>query len=528
MNGNNITGIDTLLFESGMKINGSINTSGGDVNLENGSIHNVYSIDGGGDPVNFFDPVDMNGNPLLDSDGNLEIQGEVYLPTGDLDMAGNDIVNPANVDGVDLDDPGNGIAVLDSRYQIIEDAVGDSELNNSQEFTADGIVLTSNLNMTGNDIETGGGDIAVVDTANSQDIARFKQSGEFQVPNGNLDVNTNQITGVSTIQADVSNPTLDTAGGGSDQWIVYDDANSQAITRFNEGGNVEIPKGNLKMNGNNIVTNDETDMELKGEREVNIRSNTDSDGSGSLNLYSGGTKGIQVTASGGNVNIPNGNLNIGLPSNEGKKLDVAGGVNTEGNLNMNQNKVQTVDVINGTPNEPLELTVSETGGSELVLDNSGDVRVQNGNLDLRGNSLVDTTSSNTVYIGDGNDDTVVMDAPGNVEFEGDLDLSSDSIINYYDSACPQGKTIADIQDDGSFQCVDIAEEVTDVYVNRSGDTMTGDLNMLGNQVKNVSRLGAGTANPQENLDVDGTASIENSGTRMEVDSTGDVVVTLGP
>ncbi|PSH01655.1 MAG: hypothetical protein BRC27_01455 [Nanohaloarchaea archaeon SW_10_44_10] len=521
MNGNNITGIDTLLFESGMKINGSINTSGGDVNLENGSINDVYSIDGGGDPVNFFDPIDMNGNPLLDSDGNLEIQGEVYLRDGPLDMAGNNIVNPANVDGVDLDDPGDGIGITDSRYEIIEDAIGNSELNNSQEFTADGLVLTSNLNMTGNDIETGGGNIAVIDTANNQDIARLKEGGNVQIPNGNVDVagpsNTGKaldVGGGIHVEGNIDLNGNDIDSSGTSVKLTSDTANNY-VALTDEGQSGDLLRVN-NGNGNGVSIHNEN-LNLNENNIENV--NGLQDGSGANTIVFDGSN---------NVGIPNGNVDVAGPSNTGRALDLGGGANFDGVLDMNQNNVAAVDSLLGSSNEPLELSVSGSGGQELVLDNSGDVQVQNGDLDLRGNSVVDTTSSNTVYIGDGNDDTVVMDAPGNVEFGGDLDLSSASIINYYDPACPQGKTIADIKDDGSFQCVDIAEEVTDVYVNRSGDTMTGDLNMLGNQVKNVSRLGVGTANPQENLDVDGTASIENSGTRMEVDSTGDVVVTLGP
>ncbi|PSG98914.1 MAG: hypothetical protein BRC29_02175 [Nanohaloarchaea archaeon SW_7_43_1] len=519
MNGNNITNIDTLLFETGMKINGSINTSGGNVNLDNGSITNVYSIDGGGDPINFFDPIDMNGNHLEDSNGNLEIRGKVYLPTGALVMGGNPIQNPGNVDGVDIGKPGDGIGVTDSRYEIVEDAIGDSELNNSEEFTADGLVLTSNLNMTGNDIETGGGDMAVIDTANEQDIIRLKEGGDIQIPSGDVDIGNPSNTGKALDvggginveeNIDLNGNDINSSGTGlkitsdtSNNYLAFTDVGqSEDLLRVNngDGDGVSVLNENLNLNENNI------------ENVDGLR-----DGSGANTIKFDGNN---------NVSIPNGNVDIGNPSNTGKTLDVGGGANFDDVVDMNQNSIETVDSLEGTSGSSLELSVSGNGGSELVLDSSGDVQVQNGDLDLRGNSVTDGTSSNIVSIGDGVDDSVVID--GDVGFGGDLDLASSSIKNYYDSACPSGKTIANIEDDGSFQCVDVSEEVSDVYVNRSGDTMTGDLNMLGNQVNNVSRLGVGTADPQENLDVDGTASVENSGTRMEVDSSGDVVVTLGP
>jgi DUF4097 and DUF4098 domain-containing protein YvlB len=57
---------------------------------------------------------------------------------------------------------------------------------------------------------------------------------------------------------------------------------------------------------------------------------------------------------------------------------------------------------------------------------SGQVQISNGNLDLQGNRVVDDTSSNKVYVGDGNDDNVRLETGGkDVDVpNGQLDVNS--------------------------------------------------------------------------------------------------------
>lgn len=397
MNGNNITEIDTLHFLTGMKINGSINMSGGNVDLDNGSINNVYSIDGGGDAVNFFDSIDFNGNSIKDSDGALTVDTRVYVPNNDIDMAGNNIINPGNVDGVDIDFPGNGLGITNSRYNIITDAIGNDELNNSQEFTMQGL-------------DVSGGNITNIDTL------KFEEG--------------TSIDGKITI-----NGSIDATGG-----IDLNDEDIEDVRSIDGGGDSVRFDDSIDLNGNNLV---EPNQIQTGGQNIQIRDTTNSQ----------------------------------------------------------------------------DLARFQEGGK---------VELPSGNLDLQGNSLVDTTDSDTVRIGDGSDDQIVLDSGNGVSLQGgNLDLNSNNISNYFESACASGEAVAKVDDDGGYYCVDIAEEVMDVFVNESGDAMTGDLDMRGNDIYDVGRQGIGTDTPQENLDVDGTASVENAGTRMEMDSSGNVVVTLG-
>lgn len=595
MNGNNITEIDTLHFLTGMKINGSINMSGGNIEVDNGSINNVYSIDGGGDEINLFDALDMNGNVIRDSNGALEFDTRIYIPNNDIDMAGNNIINPGNVDGVDLDFPGNGLGISDSRYQIVEDAIGNSELNNTQIFTTDGlnvsggnvtnidtlkfeegtsidgdIEINGSINTTGsldlndndlndvrsidgggdsvryddsidlnnnnliepNQIQTGGQNIQVRDTTNGQDLVRLQEGGNVEIPNGNLvlpnaDGNTNWIrmpNGARFSQFNSWTTIYGQSGDGSNGVRLRNSDGPGDLLRANADGNVEVPNGDLNIEGS-------------GERSV-IISNINSNGDSELEFREGGN------AAGVNLYY-NGNqdrLEIGdIDNNDIIRAERTGNVVIpSGNLNMNNNRIRNADdlMLQDTAGTGRNWVIEEKSDAGFnIRSNSldvlrarstGNVETPNGNVDLRGNRLVDTTGSNTVYVGDGSDDQIVLDSGNGVSVQGGkLDMNQNNISNFFEDACEVREAVAGVDDDGGYYCVDIADEVMDVFVNESGDSMTGDLDMRGNDIYDVGRQGIGTDNPQENLDVDGTASVENSGTRMEVDSSGDVVVTLG-
>lgn len=597
MNGNNITGIDTLHFVSGASINGSLNTSGGNVNLENGSLTDVYSIDGGGDAINFFDTIDMNGNIITDSNGDLEIDGNVYLPTGSLDMAGNNIINPGNVDGVDLDNPGNGLDITNSRYEIIDDAIGDSELNNSQSFTVDGLTSTSNIDISGynltsvdtihfvsgasingslnttggdvnldngsindvdsidgggdpvrfdddldlngnnliepNQIQTAGQNIQVRDTTNGQDIARFQEGGNVGIPNGNLDI------GSPTNQGEV----LDVGGGANfDSSIALNSNDVTELNRLTGDGGQEIyfaGGGNSDVifsgsGGRVFYLRDQDGIQFDSNSNGAIR--TDGTGSGSIDIVDdANSQNIAEFNEGGNVDIPNGNLKtagiLQLGGGENiNKDDLTGSAVPRIYRNTGPSYSNGDLVVEPRTDQDRAIHfVTGTARTEaLNIYSNGAVDIPNGNLDLQGNRLVDTTSSNTVNVGDGSDDAVVLDAPNNVQVQsGNLDMNSNNISNFFENYCESGEAVAGVDDDGGYYCVNIGEEVMDIFVNESGDSMTGDLDMRGNDIYDVGSQGIGTDTPQENLDVDGTASVENSGTRMEVDSSGNVVVSLG-
>lgn len=611
----------------------------GDVDLNNNTLENPdqISTDGSGDDtfdirdeavgedmirfeengeIEALRPIDLNDNVLTDSNGSLEIEGGVYMPTGNLDMAGNNVVNPGFVDGIDLDNPGNGLGVVNSRLVVVANSISNQEINNSDSFTLDGINATSNIDMNGNnitDIDTlifetgmkingsintsggsvnlengsindvdsidGGGDpvrfdddidledndliepdelrtggssgdvIAVRDTANGQDIIRFREGGNVDVPSGGIDVaststigdlritpnapgaqfgvdETGSLTSDSAfvVRQDRSNNRLDfnyqTGASG-------DALNTQTGLSIDGSGSVNVPNGNLEMRGNGI-------------REVShIRANTafpeirtrpggdgvdewqilDSDTGEEIAKFREGGQTQLIDSSTGNLILdanPEGNQNVEIPNGD---LELA----QYSNVEWNNEEVRIHSAGNG------ELQIRDGASTSLEIDTDTDeVNIPNGNLDLQGNRMVDTTSSNTVYVGDGSDDQVVLDAVNNVQVQsGNLNMNGNSITQFFDNECPSGESVIGVNNNGSYDCIDITNEVSDVYVNRSGDSMTGDLDMRGNDIYDVGNMGVGTDSPQENLDVDGDASIESGGTRMEVDSGGNVVVTLG-
>lgn len=82
--------------------------------------------------------------------------------------------------------------------------------------------------------------------------------------------------------------------------------------------------------------------------------------------------------------------------------------------------------------------------------------------------------------GDVSVDEGSLDVNQDVEVGGNLDMVSqdDEIRNFFDSHCPTGEALVDVTDSGDFLCMDVADEVASDFVNRSGDTMTGDLEMI--------------------------------------------------
>ncbi|MDY6769929.1 MAG: hypothetical protein SVU88_03070, partial [Candidatus Nanohaloarchaea archaeon] len=79
----------------------------------------------------------------------------------------------------------------------------------------------------------------------------------------------------------------------------------------------------------------------------------------------------------------------------------------------------------------------------------------------------------------------VVPAGSSLHVAGDLDLQGNSLQDYFGTACSGGEAVADVNNDGTFSCVSISGTSASVYVNESGDVMTGDLNMSRNVVRNI-------------------------------------------
>ncbi|MFB6200237.1 MAG: SUMF1/EgtB/PvdO family nonheme iron enzyme [Candidatus Nanohaloarchaea archaeon] len=144
----------------------------------------------------------------------------------------------------------------------------------------------------------------VLKSSGGSELLRWDESnGEWVVKNGNLDMSGNRLEGLLA------------ADSGDDAM-----RRDNILSEFVDAGGDSM-SGNLDMGGNEIK-------------------NVDS--------LSNGTANTLEIGSGGNVEIPNGNLDVSSPSNSDHTVDVGGSMGVEGNLDMNGNNIQNVDSLTGS------------------------------------------------------------------------------------------------------------------------------------------------------------------------------------
>lgn len=73
-----------------------------------------------------------------------------------------------------------------------------------------------------------------------------------------------------------------------------------------------------------------------------------------------------------------------------------------------------------------------------------------------------------------------IDITGELSMNGNNIDNIGSITSYYGSSCNTGNTMVNVNGDGSFDCVDVTGEVQGDFVDRNGDTMTGNLDLQQN------------------------------------------------
>jgi len=451
VSGENITNIDTLKFEEGTSIDGDLTINGstditgglnvsgeinlsGDLDLRDNNLEDVRTITGGGDPVEFQDGIDLEENRVLNADtfrdntgaDTLRFDGNnnVAIPNGNVSIRNRfqsqtaqsgtiRIPNEASLKARNNAETGDiGIASTNQDDDVILGSGGANELN-----------LDSAVNLNGNDIKRVGGleaaeggairlsnsesinfrsseddaDFGITGTAEEtidirntagQDVARFEDDGDVGLPTGNLGVGGSSDPSARVdIESDGSiNQGLlrfdEVAAGSSNDLItVYDNSGTEGWTIQSAGGsqeffdiqgadgayalrvntgtrNVRVPNGNLRLNGNNLVSNVEDNMRVETQRTLVLNGDADSDGTGQIAL-------------------------------------------------------QTRD------------------DTRVFVTNSGQVEIQDNDLDLQGNRIVDDTSSNTVFVGDGSDDNVRLETGGeDVDVpSGDVDVAGDNVKN---------------------------------------------------------------------------------------------------
>jgi len=206
MNGFNITEIDTLSFLTGMRINGSIKMSGGNIDLDNGSIKDVYSINGGGNSVNFLDSIDMNEYDISGVDqitipDNGDSSGKNLLQIGD-DVYFTDIdsSNTLGIQGIGENAVGN-IKLGSAGPTLSGTSSGNLDLNGNLNVNNQ-LTVGSTVCNTGQYIDGDGSCTSVTGETSGEYV---NEAGDTMTGDLNMQGNSVQNVGIlnaSTIQID--------------------------------------------------------------------------------------------------------------------------------------------------------------------------------------------------------------------------------------------------------------------------------------------------------------------------------------
>lgn len=316
-------------------------------------------------------------------------------------------------------------------------------------------------------------DIIFRDSGDISTLTWDESAGEWRVNGVDLNISGNSVTDIGSVD-----------GGGSA--VNVNDVlqlNSNSVNGLN----------NLGFDGGPtyIIQNSDGD---------NVLLQAD-DSSGNRNNYMVVDPDNQVTSfPTGNLEVSNGNLNLnsnsltnffGSPCPTGEAMVDVGDDGSFGCVNVTD-EVQSTYV--NRDGDSMSGTLDMTGNNIIGIGNLGGSGIVNTN-NIAGsavtpNELDETGSYN---LGWGNlaiaQDDVSVSNLGPAD--SNLDMNGNSLTNFFGSACSTGNVMVDVNSDGSYDCVNAADEVQDTYVNRNGDSMTGNLDMSGNNVNNVNTINNG-------------------------------------
>jgi hypothetical protein len=331
-------------------------------------------------PISDADTLDgLDSTAFVKTDGSTPItstqainqaEGADYLTLNNTTTGDSWDLTIGGTSSFDFDVNNNEVFTVDPANQ---QATFSSRLYGSSGFDAggDSIDNSTEVNTPG-----GGSDsFTVYDSSNGQDIARFNEGGDVYIPNGDLDLSggSSQVENVNYItqNPEFGNLGLWTDGSGGGQIRLYDDANNQAILYAYEGGNVEIPNGDLSTSGKHTFTNSSASFKYSSTNDEAIIERPD------------GADAITI-GSNGNVTINNGRFDA---VSNGASID-------GGNLLLNQNKISNVNGIIGG-DAFLSLETRGNDGSDVVtmygtanshdiarFIDGGTVQIPNGNLQV--------------------------------------------------------------------------------------------------------------------------------------------------
>ena len=301
---------------------------------------------------------------------------------------------------------------------------------------------------------------------NSGSVLNLTRSGNVQTF-GNLNLQSNDIVAPNLVTTD---------GTGSDVIIVRDTSQGQDLARFYEGGNVSLPSGNVSL-GNNLITDlappqtgeDAVRLSYLASNYVNKSGDTMY---GTLNMNSNTISNIAQLTNYYSNPCAAGNAMVDLGDNgQISCVDatsmVSGDFVTRTGDTMSGNLRNTGGNIIAGDGNSLQVRPSDGSAWYDIYDDSGTFTIQQtGDQD----ALRITQNSHNVVIPSGN-----------------LNLAGNSITNFFSGPCASEKAVVDIADDGTISCIDVTNTVSDDFVTRTGDSMTGNLDMTGNRIQNIDR-----------------------------------------
>ncbi|WEL19810.1 Trimeric autotransporter adhesin [Candidatus Nanohalococcus occultus] len=294
-----------------------------------------------------------SGSPsdiVLDPTGTVGIDANASI-VGDLDMQGGTVEN-ANLEAGSVDESEIAQNTLDDSEiednsltagSISANTMGNGVINNADSFTFGGVTTNGNLDVNENSI-TGVDDLQ--DGSGTSTVS-FDGSNNVDIPNGNLrladggKIETSSADNRQILfKQNGDGVSLETSGSGSGYIRWYDKNAGQEIIRGDEGGDVQIPNGNLNVNGQLSV----------GSTECNTGQYLDGDGT--CTSVTGETSGEYVDEAGdtmsGDLDMnSNKILNIGS-GNIDFDPSGAGDINLRGNEIKNGNIVQADNLIAGS------------------------------------------------------------------------------------------------------------------------------------------------------------------------------------
>lgn len=418
--GNNITSGNNVSFNNSLRVHGGKVWIPDDAEYGYFYRKNLSEVLEDGNNATIYD-INMNGQDINNLD-ELRTDG-----SGSDDIAVRDTANGQDIvrfnEGGDVSVP-NGILNAKNGF---DSTSGNIRIRSegAYNFYATSAKLSSRgegLRLTTD--TSPGGYVQFYDEENDQVILNGTVGGDVEIPNGNLDLNSNNITNIDTLKFEegtsidgnltvngsvntsgdidmndhdivdannveaneiydpedgslrvnddinmvnnnLVNPTsILLSGGNSDTTVefgrggatsqtfkIVDDGNALDVMRYQQGGNIEIPNGNLRNTGGNIIAGDGNSVQVRP-----------SDGSAWYDIQDkSGDFVIQQT---GDQEV----LRINQNTHEVNVLN--------GDLDTNNNNIEDVASIDG-------------GGNAVRVDN---------NVDLNGNSV--TSSGGEVCIGD--------------------------------------------------------------------------------------------------------------------------------